>query len=280
MEFLKKLLAEFRTTLDFYIANRKALGMAFADRFALLPKSVSAGRDIRLSEEDHDDDATRTETGWDVRLPDCCVVCGEPTDREWLNEVKPVLDLSWPMFAPVVGLCGGIVLNWYFDNRWCLPIALIAGFIAGHRGSRKLEVRLRLKRCAEHSQRTTVPSLRAVASDLVVRVGNRRVKQKFKNPEVSGWEVATPKESSSVDETPSPFPFADNIPEPGQMMQLDDGPITGQVHSFQQMPGETGLIFSPSEDPARDTLPGSDSHPPSAEPQPKPTNGQAHDPLI
>lgn len=264
------MLAEVRKTLDFYLANRKALGMAYADRFALLPKSMSAGRDIRLSEEDHDDDATRTDAGWDIRLPDCCVVCGEPTDRDWQNEVKSVLDLSWPMYAPLVGLVGGVVLNWYFDTRWGLPLALIAGFVAGYRGCRQLEVQLRLKRCAEHVQRVNVPGVRAVAGDLVVRVGNRRVKQKFKNPEASGWEMATPKGPGTPDETPSVFPTADNIPEPGiiepgQLMKLDDGPITGQVHSFQQMPGETGSILSPSDDAARDAN--------------KPTNGQAHDPL-
>lgn len=287
--FLQKLMAEIKATFDFYLSNRKALGMGLADRLSLLPRSMTAGRDIRLAADEHNDAVEKTANGWSIRLPDCCVVCGNPTDRDWTQEVKQVQDLSWPMYGPIVGLFAGLALNVYFWNRWFLPTTLIAGFIAGYRGRRQLEVRLQVRRCADHADRLNVPGVRVVGSELAVRVGNRRVKQKFMNPEPAAWEVATPAAPAPAADDPNPFGTgAPSLEpekfEPGQMMKLDDGPITGTVHSFQQMPGETGLIISspvessepPVETLPRDTLPV-EMLPGSAPPRPPetpPSNGQ------
>ena len=144
----------------------------------LQPISVRR-RELRLSVYQRFRNALRTEDGWHVELPDCCAVCGRPTDREWITGAYPVLDVALPFWSPIAGLGMGFVLmvaTWWF---WMWPLGLLAGFIFGYEDRRKESAVLRFRRCEEHSDVTSIPHLRRFKELLIVRVGHQRVRRLF-----------------------------------------------------------------------------------------------------
>jgi hypothetical protein len=139
-------------------------------------------KEIRVSADDHNEQVYLYGDRWTAELPDCCVVCGEDADCDWNSEHRSVPDLSWGLLAPILGLgCGvlGWIFMWSAEGRWLIPLGLLIGFLVGYHASRETIVAIRFRRCREHLNRRTYPSLRIFRKTLIIGVGDRKVWRKF-----------------------------------------------------------------------------------------------------
>ncbi len=185
LEYLKKQAIagwEFaRNATKFYWQNRRALWMLLAEYVPVFREHGNR-REIRVSRDDEHDKVAFDDGQWNVELPDCCVVCGEPADRGWNNEQRSVPDLTWPLLAPFFGFCGGLVLFFFFWSSWSkyfIPLGLIAGFVVGYRRRGETLVAVKFRRCREHLNRTRIPRLRTYRNVLIIGVGDRAVWRQF-----------------------------------------------------------------------------------------------------
>ncbi|HEX4069863.1 MAG TPA: hypothetical protein VHX68_01785, partial [Planctomycetaceae bacterium] len=166
---------------DFYWSQRKEL-REMATEYLTFLKEPGTRREIRVTADEQHDAVKFENDQWQVELPDCCVVCGEPANFDWNREQRSIPDLTWPFLSPILGLLAGIVC-WILDSdshgRWFIPLGLFAGFLIGYRVRRERIVTIRFRRCREHLNKTKIPSLRVFRRTLIIGVGDRKVWRQF-----------------------------------------------------------------------------------------------------
>jgi hypothetical protein len=162
----------------FYWTERSELWW-LAREYAPILKESGTRREIRVSEDDATHAIAFDDEQWHVDLPDCCVVCGEPSDRDWNVEQRSVPNLTWTFWSPLVGLLLGLVAWFVFSQRWLILVGLLAGFLVGYRKRGEAVVAIRFRRCREHLNRTKIPRLRTFRNTLVIGVGDRKVWRRF-----------------------------------------------------------------------------------------------------
>lgn len=170
-----------RTAAEFYWSNRKSLWQLFTEYVPFF-REHGDRRELRVSQEDNHDKVLYDGEQWNVELPDCCVFCGQPADRDWNSEQRSVPDLTWTLLAPINGLLLGILLAVFFWNdwsRWFVPLGLISGFLVGYKLRGETPVTIRFRRCREHLNKTGVPRLRTFRNVLIIGVGDRAVWRQF-----------------------------------------------------------------------------------------------------
>jgi hypothetical protein len=141
-----------------------------------------ARRELRISADDKNDHVQFDGAGWQVELPDCCVVCGEAADCDWNSEQRSVPNLYWPLWAPLLGLLLGIaaaIFLWDEWGRWLIPLGIFIGFLVGYQVRSETLVAIRFRRCREHLNQTQLPSLRTFRKTLIVGIGDRKVWRRF-----------------------------------------------------------------------------------------------------
>lgn len=223
----------------FYTRNAPALWRRFSTA------SVDP-REIELLPEETYKSATFDETGWTVRLPPCCVVCGQQTESGDQTQAMTVDDLTQPLWVPVGFAIAGLVLSWWFWSVWLLLVLLPAGLLVGYRTRREVPVRVTCRRCEDHSLIRTVPRFRLVGENLYVGVGHKKVVELFakKNtPEKvrpgptahvpdpafggGGWDAPAPPKSRPPESIPlddAPLAPEQSVIKHPETMPLDDSP--------------------------------------------------------
>ena len=166
----------------FYWSFRRELWWQLRRRIPFAASPTPSAYEVRLSAM-ADEGFAWDGVAWVLSLPDCCVVCGEQTDREWSTETRTVDNFTRPFWSPLVGLAGGVV-SWL-----CLPaipgfgamclFGALAGTAVGYFARRQVRVELHLRRCDKHVGNTELPSLRAFSDQLVVGFGKGSVRQEF-----------------------------------------------------------------------------------------------------
>ncbi len=117
--------------------------------------------------------------GWEIDLPECCVVCGKRTREERNSELRIVEHFRRPVWIVIGCWATGILWAiWSFEFFYLL-IGLIVGLALGHRFREFISVRLRYQRCKEHLNRTDLPTLRAFGRLMIVGTGHKAVRQQF-----------------------------------------------------------------------------------------------------
>lgn len=203
--------------VGYYRSNQLAFKEYLSEFAVGLQSARVRRREIRISAEDDVGMAWYSKDGWHVNLPDCCVVCGEPAQRDWTQETVHVPDVAWPFWAPIVGFVGGFVLMLLAQWFWLWPIGLLLGFLYGYNCRESERVVLRYRRCDRHMQATRIPHLRLFSEFLIVRVGHRSVKQLFQQAQHSG--------SSALDQTAAGEPSPSEFPT----IPLDGGDVDGEI---------------------------------------------------
>lgn len=159
--------------VQFYWTRREALWQRFLE-------SLNGDRDereVRLAEAQFSARAFRDKSGWRIDMPECCVACGKPTPGETQMEERTLDDLTWPLWAPLVG-CGLalLLLCW---SVWLPPLILLGGFTVGYLGRKQVRLRMTSRRCPDHQDLGEVPSIWFPGDALVVRFAHRDVKRLF-----------------------------------------------------------------------------------------------------
>jgi hypothetical protein len=178
-----------KTVAHFYRAHGRDLWEQLREYIGASGDSTARQRQIAVTGLDVYKNAEWNGTRWDIRLPECCVVCGQASHRDWDDEVRSVVNPFWPLWAPLGGLGLGIVVSLFFGSNWFLPILIVAGFIVGYLCRNETEVRIRYRRCHKHAEFTSYPELRSIVDRLVLVVGQPSVKVDFLARERS--DVAT-----------------------------------------------------------------------------------------
>ncbi len=203
----------------FYLVNLPGLCRHFAQYFREAEPG-SRKREIHVRATDN-----YTHAGWDgkcwrVELPDLCVVCGQPTDEGWTEELHTVQDLTWSLWSPVAGICAGLTVGLCF--WWIIPfwfwflLGTVVGFVVGYFRRGKAEVRVRFRRCATHAESTAYPRVRLEEDAVGVQVGVRDVKLAFLTRErpAQSVPVQRPRENDAAGAGkggPPPIPLADDV---------------------------------------------------------------------
>ena len=180
-----------RQAVGYYISHRKAMLTYLYDYDPSLLDYGTRRREIRLSPDELPPDAHFDESGWTVQLPDCCVVSGELTDRGWNVEDREVEDVTWPVWIPVISFPVSLVLAFSFGSFVIIPATVLGGMLLGYRLRRKQNVHITFKRSAEYAQRVKTPRLRLFGKQLIIRTGNRKVRDRFLGIPIPG-DIATP----------------------------------------------------------------------------------------
>jgi hypothetical protein len=170
-----------RTVGEFYWANWRELRQLVVEYLSFL-QEPGTRREIRVSKEDNNESVSFDGTQWRADLPDCCVVCGEPTEGHWNSEQRSVPVLTWPLFGPILGVLAGLfawVLLWSSAGAWLILVGLFFGFLVGYHLRGEAIVSVRFRRCREHLNRTRYPSLRVYRNTLVIGIGDRKVWRRF-----------------------------------------------------------------------------------------------------
>ena len=253
MRLVRRGLAGAATVAQFYGRNWRDLWEQARESSSAPEDSEQA--EIRLSAHEDYENATWNGTRWDVRLPEQCVVCGEPTEGDRTEQVRSVPNLTWQLWAPFAGLGVGIVLGLFFWNKWLLPISIVVGFILGYLCRRETEVRVRFSRCGRHARDPRYPKLRFTPDLLVVLVGRRSVKLAFSGGKWSGTGVAVTPPPARRDE-PAPIPLADEVhatvlqpPPPETTTELPAGAVdTAEVKPSEAVAESEESTAPPSTD--------------------------------
>lgn len=222
----------------FYLDNRSDLAWQF---FEYVPmESPSYLCEIRVSALARCKDAEWNDAGWQVRLPDCCVVCGEATDGEGVEEVRTITGMAWPVLAPVGGLVAGFVL-WLWWSLWFVPIAVGAGFLLGYGLRTTTDVRIRYSRCPEHADDARYPHLRSGGRVLTIRVGRQVVKRRF-------LAENRPDRSAGGPEPPDSSPRAPSGDRP-RKAEPETIPLADEVLASVVPPDDLAWAVSPEDSP-------------------------------
>lgn len=211
------------------------------NRLALWRRYANAGDDAREVELDPNRRYKKCkfdETGWHVQLPASCVVCGDMTDTDELEESRQVEDFTGPLWLAVGGVGVGLVLCWMFDSVLAWGGAILAGCVLGFLNRRWVNVSLAFRRCGKHTSVTSVPRLRIAGNALIVGVGHRDLKQKFTDVNSSKTDkpvkerfkdLVVPSESASIAGTDSIQADQDPAPQRGEPQRTGVSPEEASV---------------------------------------------------
>ena len=139
-------------------------------------------KEIRLTEREERGKFERTETGWSVKLPKCCVVCGDKPTGEKFSEKSDLADLYWPLRAPLIGLGSGLLSWLLFGSYLAVVLFPIIGLSAGYALRRTRSAQIKFRRCSEHLV-SDLPQLRWFEDTLIVRTGHASVRKRFFAPD-------------------------------------------------------------------------------------------------
>lgn len=225
------LLGFFRDVGAFYWSQRAGLKAYLLEYILDARFSGNRQREIRITPDNTSDAAELTEWGWDVKLPDCCVVCGEPTKRDWSAQTERFENLKGAFWLPIVTTLCATVLAVFFWNKWIILLGPLAGMLLGYLSRSQTKVKLRFRRCQKDADNKRFPHTRCFSNLLIVGVGSSIVRQKWIQERHGNLEIVVPVDIAHPDESTAPeaapwgTPTAE--PEPIQMAE--------EVHSTVQI---------------------------------------------
>ena len=205
-QFLIRFWQSIRNLVRFYWSQRKALWQYTVDLIPFLQEHGSR-RNIPISRSSTSGHACFDGENWQVDLPDCCAVCGEPAESRPIEETRQVADLVWPFWAPIAGILVGFFLGLMLSS-WLTLFALLAGIGFGYAGRGEQTLLLTFRRCHRHEDRSGLPTARLFRGSLIVGIGHRSVLRQFrelrKMKELSNWSPPAPPAAEEPTETATP----------------------------------------------------------------------------
>jgi hypothetical protein len=163
----------------FYWKHRRALWHLLTDFVPALADPTRQECELLLSETGKYRSASFQEGQWTIDVPDLCTVCGDPTETAAMESSRRAVDLRWPLLTLLSGFALGLVVGILSGQLWLIILASVLGMVVGMLKERSIAVRILSRRCPLHERRKDLPALRAAGERLVVRCGNRRVREIF-----------------------------------------------------------------------------------------------------
>lgn len=221
-----------RDFVDFYRGRIPRLWRGFVTFVPFLHDPDIERRELRF--DPRVDLPTDEATGaWLVKLPDLCVICGEPAGGAWIDEPRRAWDLTRLVAWLASGFALGLVLL-VTVHPIVAGLALVAGLVLGYVRRRSRLVRIRLRRCTQHAAVVEDPEAYIILGRLVVRTGAWRVKRQWLvdrgelPPEGSRRDGRPGREDRADPDEPyySP-PARSSTATDLSAIDLDDGPPNG-----------------------------------------------------
>ncbi len=166
--------------ITYYWSIRPALREQLRQWLRTLLLRRGPQREIRIKPSGVYKTAHRDEGAWIVRLPDSCVVCGEPPAGPRVVHDRQVDDITGPLLAPILALVLTAALTLLTGWPLWVLIVLPLGFFIGYLLRAKTAVRLQYKRCGDHHGVRSIPWVFAFGGSLVIRTGHWVVGEQFK----------------------------------------------------------------------------------------------------
>lgn len=233
---LSQLITELRQTFLFYTS----IGDQIADYCRdLIGNSVSRA-EISLPRQHESPMFSWNHQEWSVQMPDCCVVCGEATTTDWIDEQTSVTDMRPALFLPAIALVLGVLsMGWGFP-WWTVWVTCLIAAGAARRLSVQLPGRIRYRRCEDDCDVTAFPHVRAfclLKDKLIIRVGRRSVMNAYFESEQEASRNRAGKrrkrKSRTSPETTAPKPRRTSIP------LADDAAVPDDTQSEEELENET-----------------------------------------
>jgi len=196
----------------FYWSQRRAFWAYFSEYSPGLQEPKIVRKEIRFSTDEDSKLARYSKEGWVVEMPNCCVVCGEPSDCKWINETRWVDNLGKPFWIPIAAIGVGLLLSLFYQAYWILLVAIFFGFLLGNLQRSSIRVDLKFQRCKVHEEKTSVPHVRLFGEQLILRLGGRSARQavRDKTQVADDTLVGTHKQTIPTS-NPEPIPLADGV---------------------------------------------------------------------
>jgi len=163
---------------QFYWTRQGAIREYLIDFVPLYRSHRLAQHEIRLFAYQTKANASFDESGWRVRLPEWCVVCGN-SDCKRVRQKHHLERLRWTIVAPIAALLISITIAALLNNPWMIPLVTIIGFPVGYHLTGKVDVRIEYYRCSEHREAKEFPAMRIFGDQLIIRTGNKSIRGKF-----------------------------------------------------------------------------------------------------
>ncbi len=226
LEYIKK-------AVLYYLKKYPSMLVYIKDYIPGMQEGKNISREIRLTAETEMPEVDYNDDGWQITLPDCCVVSGEQTDNPWISEEKTVENYFLPIMIPSALAILSIFFSLLFFELLILPFGILAGMIIGYMNRKFETVHIKYRKSDQFRERK-FPQLRIFGNELIIRVGHRSVRQKFFK---TGYE---PVHESSV--TPNPTrenkSFSQEKPEEKQVSDKTEPPRSIPLHEGDD-PDET-----------------------------------------
>ena len=171
---LKNAAAGTAATFGYYWAHRGELWGFCIEAMPFLEATGDRQREIRITPDDALGRDAYDGKSWQVTLPDCCVVTGEPGTGEWIEEEYRMPNVEWPFWALLVGIVGGCVLSMAMHRFAMWPLSIFVGMAVGYRNRAETVVSLRFRR---REPRDGVPVVRVFPKVLLLRLGSAAAKR-------------------------------------------------------------------------------------------------------
>jgi len=205
-----------RGVAGYYWSQRQRFGDYALEFFEGLQEPKKRQREVRLSPSDDLDAAKYKKGSWNLEMPARCFLCSEPTDQQPETLFVRIEDVAGPFWCLCIGIVGGPLFALINGAWWPLLAGVGGGALIGYQCRRFVDVRIQLRWCTEHAERAATPAMRVFSDQLIVRIGNKTVRQEFRQ---TGFD----KESTMLGLYASPP--VETVQTPIQLAEGSDTPI-------------------------------------------------------
>jgi len=219
-------------------------------------RNQPGANEIWLRTEHLDSRVEHVDGGWQVQLPDCCVVCGDPAAGNSRRIKIDVVDYSLPTAVLGLGLIVGFSVGFFFVSILLVLVIVGGAAVIALRLPRPTVVQLDYGMCAAHTDRDDLPAARLHSQTLIVEVGAQSVRRMFAtrgSQGAPGTVVVPTKGYSAVPPIMLAKPER-TVPESIPLYEEPSSDETEEVDGGSSGNGNTADRDSPPE-PADDALP-------------------------
>jgi hypothetical protein len=167
-----------KNAILYYLKKYPSMLVYIQDYIPGMQEGKNISREIRLTAETEMQEVDYDDDGWQITLPDCCVVSGDDTDNSWISEEKTVENYFLPIMIPFALTIISLFFSLLLFKLIILPLGILAGMIIGYMNRKFETVHIKYRKSDQFRERK-FPQLRIFGNELIVRVGHRTVRQKF-----------------------------------------------------------------------------------------------------
>lgn len=168
------------TLLGYYSSHRGPFGDYFVEHVEGLQEPKKRQREVRISPELDFEAAEFKDGKWTLEMPPRCFICAGDTSLPPERRFARLEDVGGPSWCLVTGVLGGLLFSLINWSLWPILICTAGGAVIGFESRRWVDVFMQIRWCPEHAARAATPAMRVFGDQLIVRFGNKTVRQDFR----------------------------------------------------------------------------------------------------